>query len=176
MNFWMVYGNGVENWIRKNWTEWASYSRAFQFYFCYVSIKFVQINTVGSFLSRKILSAVFIMGYMHSGSDLSGRSWEIWERRNRRRRSRKRVTDQIPDNQESSVSANHGNYHCSCVCRSACGCCNRILYIKSYSIIFHLLCSTSACVKLKWSSIIYPLLISQKKEEYVINILPGKNI
>ena len=173
MNFWMVYGNGVQNWIRKNWTEWASHWRAFQFLFCFVSIKFVQINTVRT---EKILSAILIMGYMYSGPDLSGRSWEIWERRNRRRRSRKRVTDQIPDNQESSVSANHGNYHCSCVCRSACGCCNRILYIKSYSIIFHLLCSTSACVKLKWSSIIYPLLISQKKEEYVINILPGKNI
>ena len=40
--------------------------------FCFVSIKFAQINMVGSLLSQKFLSAIFILDYTHSGSDLSG--------------------------------------------------------------------------------------------------------
>ena len=46
----------------------------FSFVFCFVSIKFIQINMVGSLLSQKILSAIFILDYPHSGSDISGRS------------------------------------------------------------------------------------------------------
>ena len=69
--------NGLRKWsIEMNQEKLNQVSFTFKsffsFVFCFVSIKFIQINMVGSLLSQKILSAIFILDYTHSGSDLSG--------------------------------------------------------------------------------------------------------